>query len=419
MSDAHDPHGGAPRPPDERKHGDARPPPDSSAYDLVRESALRALSHEEREQLDAELALDEQLREFAELYPLAHAATEAGARDGEAQLSASTTHTEAWQRLQRELEPSRSFDLGRKAAAALLVGLTCAAAWLGWRALESDRAAQDVTLNAIDAQSANAADANALEHVLATPPVDLSFVTSYSPVRDRQIQWIASLDEGLAVARAAERPLLLFGMYTTCPWCIEMQAEGLRDATVLALAEEFVPVRIVYDDLAPEVVQGFHDRGYPLFELWSPAGEIVHSFPGFFDAPSFVEHLDHASTADRRRSAPPWERVRNVAQQYEHARQAEVGGQFGAAYASYQAIGREPATAAIGELARAGLERIGARAAADLREARLANSDAAADLVARAEANFASTPFAADFARVRNALESNERFPTLLAPSQR
>lgn len=408
MSDAHDPHGGARRPPD-----------DASAYDLVREAALRPLSRDERQQLEVELARDEQLREFAELYPQAHAATEACAHEHLALPDASNPGPEAWRRLEGELSAPKSSSASRKVAAALLIGLTCAAAWLGWRALDGAGAEPSVTLNAIDAELANAADASLLERALATPAADLSLVTSYTPVRGDAIQWIASLDEGLAVARVAERPLLLFGMYTTCPWCIEMQAEGLRDATVLALAEEFVPVRIVYDDLAADVVQRFHDRGYPLFELWSPTGEIVHSFPGFFDAPSFIEHLDHASTADRRRGAPPWERVRALAQQYEDARKAEAAERYGAAYFAYQSVVREPATAAIGELARAGLERIAMRAAALLREARLANPDAAGASIAHGEAAFTATPFGADFARVRTALESCARFPTLVAPLPR
>ncbi len=411
MSDAHPPHG-APSSPQE---------PSASAYDLVREAQRRSLSSSEARALDAALAADAQLREFAASYPLAHRATQLVDS-----ASAALARPDAWTRLEAQLHepqaPSAPAETRRplalRLAALLLTGVIGAGAWVAWRA-SSGNAAGEVLLPSIDVALVTAADAAELERALSQPVADLERLRDYAPVRDGQIQWLASLDEGLALARTADRPLLLFGMYTTCPWCIEMQAQGLRDETVLALAEEFVPVRIVYDNLAPDEVAKFHARGYPLFELWSPSGEIVHAFPGHFDAASFVEHLDHVSTAERRRSAPPWERLRNVAEQHQLALIAEREGRFSAAYSGLRSLLREQPTDAIAQAARAGLERIGLRAAAALREAHSLEFEAARRALASAEAAFAGTPFARDFALVRAALETHKSFPTLRAADAR
>ncbi len=411
MSDAHPPHG-APSSPQE---------PSASAYDLVREAQRRSLSSSEARALEAALADDAQLREFAASYPLAHRATLLVDS-----ASAALARPDAWTRLEAQMHephaPTAPAETRRpvalRLATLLLAGAIGAGAWIAWRASSGD-AAGEVLPPSIDVALVNAADAAELERALSQPVADFELLREYAPVRDGQIQWLASLDEGLALAQAADRPLLLFGMYTTCPWCIEMQAEGLRDATVLALAEEFVAVRIVYDNLAPDEVAKFHARGYPLFELWSPSGEIVHAFPGRFDAASFVEHLDHVSTAERRRSAPPWERVRNLAEQHQLALAAEREGRFSAAYAGFQGLLREQPTEAIAQAARAGLERIGLRAAFALREARSLEFEAARHALANAEAAFEATPFARDFSLVRAALEARRVFPTLQAPSAR
>lgn len=411
MSDAHPTHG-APSSPQE---------PLASAYDLVREAQRRSLSRDESRALEMALADDVQLREFAASYPLAHRATLLVDS-----ASAALARPDAWARLEAQLRepqaPSEPVEtrrpVARQLSALLLAGVIGAGAWIAWRA-SSGNTAGEVLLPSIDVALVNAADAAELERALSQPVADLERLRDYAPVRDGQIQWLASLDEGLALAQAADRPLLLFGMYTTCPWCIEMQAQGLRDETVLALAEEFVPVRIVYDNLAPDEVAKFHARGYPLFELWSPSGEIVHAFPGRFDAASFVEHLDHVSTAERRRSAPPWERVRSLAEQHQLALAAEREDRFSAAYAGFQGLLREQPTEAIAQASRAGLERIGLRAAAALREARSLEFDAARHALASAEAAFEGTPFARDFALVRGSLEARRVFPTLRAPSER
>lgn len=411
MSDAH-PHPGAPSSPQE---------PNPSAYDLVREAQRRSLSPAESRALESALAADAELRDFAASYPFAHRATQFVDS-----ASAALARPDAWTRLAAQMhephEPAAPLTprrpLALRVAALLLASALGASAWFAWRA-SSDDAADSVALPSIDVALVNAADATELERALSQPVADFQRLRDYAPVRDGQIQWLDSLDEGLALAQAADRPMLLFGMYTTCPWCIEMQAQGLRDETVLALAEEFVPVRIVYDDLAPEVVAKFHERGYPLFELWSPSGEIVHAFPGHFDAASFVEHLDHVSTAERRRSAPPWERVRGMAEQHQAALAAEREGRFGAAYAEFQTLLREQPTDGIARAARAGLERIGLRAAAALREARSLDLDSAQRALASAQATFEGTPFARDLALVRASLEMHQSFPTLSAADAR
>jgi hypothetical protein len=389
-----------------------------SAYDLVREAATRPLAPAEQARLDEALRFDEQLREFAQLYPQLHAHTEAFAREFSRIESPGLPAT-----LASELEAPRSdrSPLARRAAAAAVLALFAVGGWLAWRKLaQGDGPPQraQVELAAIDLELVDGLPPADLEQKLAQNPADFTLLESYSPVVDGAIHWLDKLEDGLALARAAQRPMLLFGMYTTCPWCIEMQANGLRDETVLALAEDFVPVRIVYDSLSEEVVTKYHERGYPLFELWTPEGELAHSFPGFFDAPTFVQHLDDASTSASRRTAPPWERVRDLAREHGAARRAELAREFGPAHAAYMALSRAPLGGALPEAARDGLRRIELHAALAVSRARSAASPSeASSQLEQAEREFTATPFVADLRRVRAALDSSGEFPELRGPA--
>ncbi len=414
MNNAHDSSGGGPGAGPSREHAAAS----LTAYDLVREAVLRQLSHDERARLDEALKHDEQLRGFAELYPRLHAQSEVLAselsRDANPALPAALA-------AELDARTSRSAPLVRRAAAAAVLALVAGGGWFAWRNFAAQRGepkASQVELTAIAPELVDELPQAELEQQLAQKPADFARLESYSPVADGAIQWLDTLEDGLAIARAAQRPMLLFGMYTTCPWCIEMQANGLRDETVLALAQDFVPVRIVYDDLPEEVVASYHERGYPLFELWSPEGAIVHSFPGFFDAPTFVQHLDDASTSDSRRAAPPWERVRELARELGAARRAELARDFGAARAAYMSISRAPVGGALPEAARAGLQRIELHAALAVRSARAAKSAAeAAQVLEQAEREFETTPFVADLRRLRAVLDARSKFPELRGPA--
>jgi len=391
-----------------------------SPYDLVRdrlaERARGSLGAGERAALDAAMQSDPELREFAELYPELHEATEREARALSA-LRPRTTFASLERALASEWT-SRESRWRRAAAVAALV-VVCAGGWFWSR--RADRGSDEefgrsttVTLHAIDPFAADQASSGAAPE----PDASLEFpsrLRDYEPVADGTIQWIDSLDEGLAIARASERPVLLFGMYTTCPWCIHMQANGLRDETVLALAEEFVPVRLIYDDMPEEVVEQYHERGYPLFELLSPEGETLHSFPGVFESPGFIEHLDDATTADRRRTAPSWDAVHRMAGEYASALSAERARDFGAAYRTLSALARESAHEGLPAAARTGLERIARSAARVVAAAQSQSAGEALVTLREAEREFAATPFESDLRRVRAALETSGRFPTLNA----
>ena len=126
----------------------------------------------------------------------------------------------------------------RAGAAAVLVFAAGALLWLANDGLRARK--EPLRLVAIDlASSAGARDRPAVPERLA----------DYRPVVAGEIQWFSSLEEGLEISALVERPVLLFGMLPTCPWCIHMQANGLRDEGVLALVEDYVPVRIDYSRL--------------------------------------------------------------------------------------------------------------------------------------------------------------------------
>ncbi|NBB91383.1 MAG: hypothetical protein GVY23_09305 [Spirochaetes bacterium] len=98
--------------------------------------------------------------------------------------------------------------------------------------------------------------------------------------------WLDSYDEGLAVARETERPLVVF--ITAPGWCEpcdRFEAEVLSDDLVGdILRKEFVTVWLT--DRDPEHAR-FEFPGYPSFLVFHPGGERL----GAFHAPDSIREL--------------------------------------------------------------------------------------------------------------------------------
>ena len=107
------------------------------------------------------------------------------------------------------------------------------------------------------------------------------------PGAPTEMVWVHSVDEGLDLARASNKPVLIDFGAGWCGWCKKLDREVFPDAQVVALSEKFVNVKID-TDATPAVAQKYGVRGLPTIVFLSSTGEVLNTTVGFRDAPAFA-----------------------------------------------------------------------------------------------------------------------------------
>lgn len=295
-----------------------------------------------------------------------------------------------------------------RVAAAVLIGAVAAGSYVALRTPE----AATVRLGSVHlAASPSAPDPLAAAALRAAGPL-----ADYVPLREGEPQWLASLDDGRAVARATGRPVLLFIHHPTCPMCLELRGETFQDADVQARLGEFVPVMVNVMEL-PESLQGFLGRGWPYLGALDAAGDEVAAFPGVSKPDAFRRHLDDALAAFGDAARLPWGRSRALAVRLRDAVAAGAAGDLVHEDAELRALAADD-DGAFGRAARERLAVREAEVAAVLRRAEHETA-AAAEILDDAVARYAGTPWADDLGSVREALRETGRFPRLEPPPPR
>lgn len=382
-------------------------------FERVRAWIHGQLEPAEVERLRGELARNPEAAEFADEYREIHGVTQA--LDGPG-----ATSTLDFATLQRRFDAETRTARWRKVAAAAALVFVAGATWL-MLARESAPshapAVEPLRLSAVEPLRLSAIKLDA--SAPTTAPAEFPELEQFAPVEDGEIRWVADLASGTALAEASGRPLLLFGMFPTCPWCQQMKEEGLRDPTVIAMIDDFVPVQIDLFELSDEDREVLLARGYPLFEVWNASGEIVHSFAGVHDAPAFVANLaTGVEKAAAGRDLPSWGELQRQARAYDEALANERAGSLGLAQRTFATIEREGSSNALVAAARDGAARIASAASEALLHARdLSATDVAGagTELAQAARRFEGSPYAADLEAARARLARDGRFPELTA----
>jgi hypothetical protein len=372
---------------------------DSPFLDRLRARARGELNPAEQAALERELAADPTLARLGEDFALVHALT---ALDGA--VPASRTRFEA---LAARLGRQSALRRVAAAAAALLV-MTAAGFVLGrWSA---DGATEPLYLATIELDS---------HPPLPVLPADLpASWADYDPRGESGVRFLADLGEAELLARAVQRPLLVYGFYPGCPLCVVLDREVFADPDVAALAERLVPVRVNLAELSEAEQRALTARGYPFLEVWRADGTPAHFLTRNADPAVFIESLhDGLASSGAEGEQPPWDGLRAAARSFVSARAAELEGRMAEAERGFRALARDrDVVAPIAARAAAGLERIAADARVILLEARTAAASdpaAAARLLRHALARFAGSSFEADLAAALARLERDGRFPPL------
>lgn len=295
--------------------------------------------------------------------------------------------------------------------AAAVVALS-AGIWT-WSALVRRADPAPVRLSAI-APHASAADATA-DRSLSRLAQSAEAIASFHPVESGRIRWLASLNEGRAVAQATGRPMWLFGYYPTCPWCLEMRRDALSDPQVIALAEQLVPVAIDLSEVEPAEAGELLARGYPLLELDDPDGEVLHNFAGRWDREDMRAQLELGLWKARSAAEPlSWESARALASTLAKALESERTGRFGPAWEGYEQLARDGGPFEFATEGRRGCDRLSGAAFRALTAAQALSDPAdARRRLASAATRFAGSPFQTDFEAVLARLSRTGVFPEL------
>ena len=385
---------------------------DPTQLDRVRDWRLGRLSPGDAERVRAEVERDPELAAFAASFGDLVALTELARDDAP---PARTTFEALERRLeaesQAEAAPARPWR--RAAAAAVVLAAAAAATPYAWRALVGPRALELAATPLAPVER-------------ETEPVDVpERLTDWRPAMDGKIAWVKTMEEASRVARASERPVFLFGMLPTCPWCKELAAGTFSDPRVIAALERVVPLELDLMTLGEERMSEMMALGYPVFAVLDADLEIVHEFGEYSYRPTAEELMQQIELALGKLgddAPPPWERVQELARVHEEARAAEAGGDLGLAYARYGELAELPESdsnpALFLEGGRRGLARLDAAAREALLDAyELAATDRARALeqLDAALVRFRGAPHEADLRALREALARGGERPELSA----
>ena len=107
--------------------------------------------------------------------------------------------------------------------------------------------------------------------------------------------WYRSAPQAWALARSADRPLLLYFTTSGCVYCRKMQAETLQDAAVAReLREHFVAAALTAEENR-RLVRSLRIRVYPTTVILDPDAGVIDSIAGYLAAEPLLARLRAAA----------------------------------------------------------------------------------------------------------------------------
>jgi hypothetical protein len=251
----------------------------------------------------------------------------------------------------------------------------------------------------------------------ATPPdAPLPALSRYAPAGAVGVRFVDGYEQGLALARASGKPLLLFLYAPECPLCVEVASGPLLDDRVGSAVEPFVVARQDVSEAPKSLVEGL--RHLPSFAVYTPAGARESLFAGALSVSELSTRLEveAAMQVDVHGASPSWQTVRALAGDLAAAEEERDPARR---RATWERTAAADPTGPLGGYARARLrgEKEAARQALLAAKEAASSSGAAAALARLDEAirHAAGSPYEADLRAVRERVEETGTFPALEA----
>jgi uncharacterized protein YyaL (SSP411 family) len=106
------------------------------------------------------------------------------------------------------------------------------------------------------------------------------------------VYWRDSWNAALAEAKKENRPLVLELYLEGCSHCQRLDRETHTDqAVAAALNTRFIPVRLEGRSHM-DIVKQFNVTGAPTTLVFSPEGQELHRFAGFYPPPEYLKELE-------------------------------------------------------------------------------------------------------------------------------
>lgn len=117
------------------------------------------------------------------------------------------------------------------------------------------------------------------------------------------LQFVESFEQGVELAHAEGKPLLIFFTAPWCNFCHQLAADAFTHEQVVGLSEQFVCV-LVDADAQPDICQQFHVRSFPTIQFLSPRGMPLNRITGKRPGNQLVMEMQSALQATARRVEP-------------------------------------------------------------------------------------------------------------------
>jgi thiol-disulfide isomerase/thioredoxin len=109
-----------------------------------------------------------------------------------------------------------------------------------------------------------------------------------------QIEWLYDFDEGMALARKSDKPVMVDFYTDWCGWCGKLDKDTYSSGDVIALSSGFINIKIDADRNRP-LVSRYGIRGYPTVLFLDPSGSVTLRVTGYLPAAEFIKKMRRAA----------------------------------------------------------------------------------------------------------------------------
>lgn len=113
-----------------------------------------------------------------------------------------------------------------------------------------------------------------------------------TPASAASINWMPFGSAAFKQSKESGKPVYVFGMSETCPWCHKMQTMTFTDQALIKLINsKFVPVKLDVD-ANPEIANRYGIIGIPTILILNSRGGVSSTIEGYKTASEMISALE-------------------------------------------------------------------------------------------------------------------------------